>query len=330
MTLEKDVQSKRCAKTLSIVIPCYNEEDVLPHLRKRLVEATSILEPEIEFVLINDGSKDKTLEYLRSYHEQDPRFKYLSLSRNFGHQKALSCGLDFCTGDIIVILDADLQDPPELIPKMIDLWSEGFDVVYGQRTTRHGESVLKRGFAFAFYRIFERIIGIKVPRDSGDFRLMDRRALEAFKKLREPHRFVRGMVSWIGFKQIPLPYERPNREHGETKYPFRKSLFLAIDAITSFSYAPLRLATYLGVVLSALSFFYILIVVGLKITLLTTGIHIAETPGYTSLMATLLLLGGVQLIFLGLIGEYIGRIFEQGQNRPLYLLEEEGGFVARE
>jgi dolichol-phosphate mannosyltransferase len=216
---------------------------------------------------------------------------------------------------VVVILDADLQDPPELIPQMIADWRDGYDVVYGQRRTRAGESATKKFFAFAFYRIFEKVAGLKVPRDTGDFRLMDRRAVDALQSLRERHRFVRGMVSWIGYHQKALLYDRPERFAGTTKYPFRKSLFLAIDAITSFTYAPLRIASYLGVATSALAFGYILVVLALKVL----GINF---PGYTSIMASILLLGGVQLTVLGILGEYVGRIFEQGQQRPLYLVDQ--------
>ena len=306
---------------LSVVIPCYNEEAVLPFLFGRMHEVLGALKCPYEVILVDDGSRDRTREILLTQSQQDPRIRVVALSRNFGHQGALTAGLDYARGEVVLIMDADLQDPPELLPKMLEKWREGFDVVYGQRIARMGESWFKRSCAFLFYRIFERIIGIKVPRDTGDFRLLDRRAAKGLAALREPHRFVRGLVAWVGFRQTPVMYERPNREHGETKYPFKKSLFLAVDAITSFSYAPLRMATYLGVAISGFAFVYIAIVLFLKI-LIWWGLEIEETPGYTSLMACVLLLGGVQLIFLGLIGEYVGRIFEQGQNRPLYLLDE--------
>jgi len=306
---------------ISVVIPCYNEEEVLPYLFGRLHDVLKPLRCAYEVILVDDGSKDRTRELLLAQGQQDPSLRIVALSRNFGHQGALTAGLDHARGEVVLIMDADLQDPPELLPKMLEKWREGYDVVYGQRSARVGESWFKRGCAFLFYRLFERIIGIKVPRDTGDFRLLDRRAAKSLAELREPHRFVRGLVAWVGFRQAPVMYERPNREHGETKYPFKKSLFLAIDAITSFSYAPLRMATYLGVAISAFAFFYIALVLFLKI-LIWWGLEIEETPGYTSLMACVLLLGGVQLIFLGLIGEYVGRIFEQGQARPLYLLDE--------
>lgn len=300
--------------SISLVIPCYNEEEVLPELRRRLRELVAQYACPVEVVLVDDGSKDNTWSMLSQYSREDAFIKAVRLARNFGHQTAITCGLDQTRGEVVVILDADLQDPPELIPDMIKDWSDGFDVVYGQRKLRHGESFAKKFFAFAFYRTFEKIAGLRVPRDTGDFRLMDRRAVNALQSLRERHRFVRGMVSWIGYHQKALLYDRPERFAGTTKYPFRKSLFLAIDAITSFTYAPLRVASYLGIATSALAFLYILVVIALKFL----GISFS---GYTSLMASILLLGGVQLTVLGILGEYVGRIFEQGQQRPLYLID---------
>lgn len=302
-------------QSISLVIPCYNEQDVLPELHRRLQELVAQYSCPVEVVLIDDGSKDQTWPLLHQYALEDNFIKAIRLSRNFGHQTAITCGLDQTRGEVVVILDADLQDPPELIPEMIKEWSDGYDVVYGQRRKREGEALSKKFFAFAFYRIFEKIAGLEVPRDTGDFRLMDRRAVDALQSLRERHRFVRGMVSWIGYHQKALQYDRPERFAGVTKYPFRKSLFLAIDAITSFTYAPLRLASYLGVATSALAFLYIVVVVLLKVL----GINV---PGYTSIMASILLLGGVQLTILGILGEYVGRIFEQGQQRPLYLVDQ--------
>ena len=302
-------------RSISLVIPCYNEQDVLPELRRRLQELVNQYSCPVEVVLIDDGSKDQTWPLLNQYAKEDNFIKAIRLSRNFGHQTAITCGLDQTRGEVVVILDADLQDPPELIPEMIKEWSDGYDVVYGQRRKREGEALSKKFFAFAFYRIFEKIAGLEVPKDTGDFRLMDRRAVDALQSLRERHRFVRGMVSWIGYHQKALQYDRPERFAGVTKYPFRKSLFLAIDAITSFTYAPLRLASYLGVATSALAFLYIAVVLILKVL----GINV---PGYTSIMASILLLGGVQLTILGILGEYVGRIFEQGQQRPLYLVDQ--------
>ena len=302
-------------KSLSVVVPCYNEELVVDELIRRLKEALTSLAVRYEIILVDDGSKDKTWEMLVAHQGQNPQLKIVRLSRNRGHQNALTCGLDQANGEIVLVMDADLQDPPELIPEMIAKWREGYDVVYGQRRERRGESISKKLFAHFFYRFFHLVTGFEIPADTGDFRLMDQRAVKALQTLRERHRFIRGMVSWIGFHQTPIVYDRPERFAGETKYPFRKSLFLAIDAITAFSYAPLRFASYLGISLSAMSFLYIFIVVGLKLL----GINF---PGYTSIMASVLLLGGVQLIVLGMIGEYVGRIFEQGQSRPLYFIDQ--------
>lgn len=317
---QKFVDNSRASgpRSLSVVIPCFNEEAVLSELHRRLTGVLTPLGVSYEIVLIDDGSNDGTWVLMEQLAARDEHIKCIKLSRNFGHQLALSCGLDQARGDVILIIDADLQDPPELLPQMLDLWRAGNDVVYGQRSSRAGETAIKRFLAYSFYRIISRITGIAIPPDTGDFRLMDRRALDALLLLKERHRFVRGMVSWIGFQQAPILYERPARFAGETKYPIRKSLKLAFDAITSFSYAPLRLASYLGIMISCLAFVYIAVVILLKFL----GVNF---PGYTSLMASVLLLGGVQLIVLGIIGEYVGRIFEQGQHRPLYLIDSVRG-----
>ncbi|NDC38588.1 MAG: glycosyltransferase [Proteobacteria bacterium] len=309
------IPRKTPPQSLSVVVPCYNEQEVLLELHRRVAAAVvSSGIPSAEIILVDDGSKDSTWQLMTELQRKDPTLKVIRLSRNYGHQLALTCGLDHAGGEVVLIIDADLQDPPELLTDMLQLWQDGYDVVYGKRRRRHGERPLKRFFAYSFYRLISHITGIEIPSDTGDFRLIDRRALQALLTLREKHRFVRGMVSWIGYHQTPLMYDRPERFAGETKYPFKKSLKLAFDAITSFSYAPLRLASYMGAVLSGLSFLYILVVIGLKIA----GINF---PGYTSIMASLLLLGGVQLMVLGIIGEYVGRIFEQGQGRPLYFID---------
>lgn len=304
--------------TISVVTPCYNEELVIDELHRRATAAVSALVHDYEIVLVDDGSTDRTWEMLQKLQGEDTHVKAIKLSRNFGHQLALTCGLDQARGQVVLIMDADLQDPPELLPEMLALWQRGYDVVYGKRQCRGSDPLLKRFFAFWFYRTFSRLAGFDMPRDTGDFRLMDRRAVDALQSLGEKHRFIRGMVSWIGYRQCPVYYDRPERYAGVTKYPFRKSLFLAIDAITSFSYAPLRLASYLGAGVSAFAFLYIGVVVWLKII----GINF---PGYTSLMASILLLGGIQLLVLGVMGEYVGRIFEQGQQRPLYLVDKVQG-----
>lgn len=304
--------------TISVVIPCYNEEELLEVLYQRTNAALNATKISYEIILVDDGSKDGTWPLLLKFQEQNKHYKVIKLSRNYGHQRALTCGLDAAKGDVIMIMDADLQDPPELISEMLTKWREGYDVIYGQRTVRSGEGALKRFFAFAFYRLIARITKIEIPIDTGDFRLMDRRAVDALLLLREPHRFIRGMVSWIGYNQTAVRYERAERYAGDKKYTFKKSLLLAMDAITSFSYLPLRIASYLGACLSLFAFFYIFVVIALKLL----GINF---PGYTSLMATILLLGGVQLLVLGIVGEYVGRIFEQGQQRPLYLINQAYG-----
>jgi glycosyltransferase involved in cell wall biosynthesis len=302
-------------KSISVVAPCYNEEKVLVALRERLEGVLGKLNIPYEIIAVDDGSKDGTWEMLRKFQAENNHWKVIRLSRNWGHQTALTCGLDQSKGDVVLIIDADLQDPPELLTEMLTLWQDGFDVIYGKRTVRHGESRSKKFFAFFFYRLLSKITKIHIPEDTGDFRLIDRRALTALLSLRERHRFIRGLVSWVGYHQTPVFYERSERAHGETKYPFKKSLLLALDAITAFSYAPLRLATYLGFGVSGFAFIYIAVVILLKFL----GVNFS---GYTSMMASILLLGGVQLIVMGIIGEYVGRIFEQGQNRPLYFVDE--------
>lgn len=310
---------QRLPLNVSVVVPCYNEEEVLEELFQRLSTVLEGLALPYELIFVDDGSGDSTWEMLsRFQQENDRRIKIIRLSRNFGHQIALTCGLDQARGEVVLVIDADLQDPPELLPAMLEKWKEGYDVVYGKRRAREGETVLKRFLAYSFYRIVNKLSGIEIPNDTGDFRLMDRSAVDALCSLRETQRFVRGMVSWIGFPQTPIDYDRPARFAGETKYPVRKSLLLAVDAITSFSQLPLRFASYLGFALSVFAFFYIVVVVGLKIA----GINF---PGYTSLMGTILLLGGVQLIVLGVIGEYVGRIFEQSKLRPLYFIDSVRG-----
>jgi dolichol-phosphate mannosyltransferase len=304
---------------LSVVIPCFNEEEVLPVTITRLKEILRSFSFSSEVIFVDDGSKDKTWQIIKKTNQEDSRFKGLRLSRNFGHQYALTCGLFNASGEIVAVLDADLQDPPELIPAMIDkLQSEGVDIVYGKRRKRLGEPFLKRLFAYLFYRFVKKISGLAIPEDTGDFRVISRRALDAFLNLPERHRFVRGMFAWIGFSQLPMYYDRPPRAAGSTKYPFIKSLAFALDAIVSFSKWPLRVASVLGFLIAGLSFVYIIVV----IILFLFGINF---PGYTSLMASILFLGGVQLLALGILGEYIGRIYEQTQQRPLFIVKESIG-----
>lgn len=304
---------------LSVVVPVFNEEENLPELYRRLTAVLGTAASSWEILFVDDGSRDRSWEIIRGLAENDPRVRGLRFSRNFGHQMAFAAGLDHARGQAVVIMDADLQDPPELIPQLLAKHREGFEVVYAVRTARHGETFFKRLTAKLFYRLLARITSVHIPLDTGDFRLMGRRAVEAFRRLPERHRFTRGLVAWLGFPQTGVPYERAPRHAGTTKYPLRKMLRLALDAITSFSHVPLQLATWLGFIVSGFAFFYILVVIALKFA----GI---SWPGYTSIMAAILFLGGVQLVMVGLLGEYVGRIYDEVKHRPLYLVAEEAGF----
>ncbi|HUK11857.1 MAG TPA: glycosyltransferase family 2 protein [Thermoanaerobaculaceae bacterium] len=303
---------------LSIVVPLLNEEGNLPELYRRLDATLSGLVASHEIVLVDDGSTDTTWSMIRDLAARDPRVKGVRFSRNFGHQMAFTAGLDHAGGSAVVIMDADLQDPPELIPELVARWREGYDVVYAVRAKREGETAFKLLTAAAFYRVLERVARIRIPVDTGDFRLMSRMAVDAFRRMPERHRFTRGMVSWIGFPQIGVSYVRAARHAGETKYPLRKMLRLASDAITSFSYVPLQLASWLGSAVTALS---MLTLAGLAVSRLA-GAH----PGGWSFGATALaLLGGIQLLMVGALGEYVGRIHDQVKGRPLYLVRETVG-----
>ena len=303
---------------LSIVVPLLNEEGNLPELYRRLDATLSGLVASHEIVLVDDGSTDTTWSMIRDLAARDPRVKGVRFSRNFGHQMAFTAGLDHAGGSAVVIMDADLQDPPELIPELVARWREGYDVVYAVRAKREGETAFKLLTAAAFYRVLERVARIRIPVDTGDFRLMSRMAVDAFRRMPERHRFTRGMVSWIGFPQIGVSYVRAARHAGETKYPLRKMLRLASDAITSFSYVPLQLASWLGSAVTALS---TLTLAGLAVSRLA-GAH----PGGWSFGATALaLLGGIQLLMVGALGEYVGRIHDQVKGRPLYLVRETVG-----
>ncbi|BCW93405.1 MAG: glycosyl transferase [Thermoanaerobaculum sp.] len=304
---------------LSVVVPVFNEEENLPELYRRLTAVLGTAASSWEILFVDDGSRDRSWEIIRGLAENDPHVRGLRFSRNFGHQMAFAAGLDHARGQAVVIMDADLQDPPELIPQLLAKHREGYEVVYAVRTARHGETFFKRLTAKLFYRLLARITSVHIPLDTGDFRLMGRRAVEAFRRLPERHRFTRGLVAWLGFPQTGVPYERAPRHAGTTKYPLRKMLRLALDAITSFSHVPLQLATWLGFIVSGFAFFYILVVIALKFA----GI---SWPGYTSIMAAILFLGGVQLVMVGLLGEYVGRIYDEVKHRPLYLVAEEAGF----
>lgn len=306
--------------TLSVVAPVFNEEAILHELYRRLREVLDGAGLDWELVLINDGSRDRSLEIMRELHAADERVKVVSFARNFGHQVAITAGADYAQGEAVCIIDADLQDPPEVILDLLAKWREGYEVIYAVRSEREGETWFKEFTAKAFYRIIYRITDINIPMDTGDFRLMDRRVVQALRTMREKHRFMRGMSVWVGFKQTGVHYKRAARFAGETKYPLKKMLKFALDGITSFSYFPLQLATYIGFAAAALAVLGILITIILRLT----GSHAFE--GQASTLVAVLFLGGVQLISVGIIGEYLGRIYDEVKGRPLYIVGEALGF----
>ncbi len=300
---------------ISIVVPLYNEEGNIDELLRRISDVLIGLDgsPDCEIVCVNDGSTDGTLERLRQIARTDDRMVIVDLSRNFGHQLAATAGIDAAVGDAVILMDGDLQDPPELIAEFIAQWRAGYDVVYATRRSRRGESRFKLLTARVFYRIVRRLTNISIPVDTGDFRLMSRRVVSALKTTRERHRFIRGLVSWVGFRQIGVPYDRDVRYSGKSKYPISKMVRFAIDGITSFSEVPLRFASYLGFFASAFAFIYVIFV------LIRDALGYNE-PGYTSTIITVLFLGGVQLVGIGILGEYVGRIYEEIKARPLYIV----------
>jgi polyisoprenyl-phosphate glycosyltransferase len=306
---------------LSVVVPCHNEEPVLDETHRRLTSVLAeIADGDFEVIYVDDGSRDGTARVLRRIHEGDPHVRLLRFSRNFGHQIAVTAGIEHARGDAVVLIDADLQDPPEVIGEMLAKWRSGFDVAYGVRTDREGESAFKRGTARMFYRVVNWFSDTTIPLDVGDFRLMDRRVVAALRAMPERARFVRGMVSWVGYRQAAVPYRRAARFAGTTKYPLFKMLGLAMDGLTSFSLVPLRLATWVGFAASALAM--IGIVYALSVRLLTKE----WVPGWATVFVASLFLGGIQLLALGIIGEYVGRAYVESKRRPLYLLEERLGF----
>jgi len=306
--------------TVTVVVPFLNEADNLPVLYERLCAVLAGESERLELLFVDDGSTDGSAAWLQARAARDPRVKLLRLSRNFGHQLAITAGMDHAAGDAVVIMDADLQDPPEVVPRLLERWRQGHEVVYAVRTSRSGESWLKRLLAATFYQTFRRMASVDVPLDAGDFRLVDRKVIEALKQVRELHRFVRGLTCWVGFSQSAVPYERAPRHKGSTKYPVWKSLRLAWDAITSFSSTPLRWMTIFGLLVSLAGLLQAVRVVVDR--LLYPG---SMERGWASLAAIMLFLGGVQLISLGLIGQYVGRIFEESKKRPLYFVREKVG-----
>ena len=305
------------SKMLSIIIPMYNEEESLPFLYDRLSKlANKIEEYEIEFLFVNDGSKDRSLEMVKEYKQKDDRVCYLNLSRNFGKEVAMGAAFDYVRGDAVAIIDADLQDPPELIIDMLKYYEEGYDDVYAKRRSRDGESWLKKFTSKKFYRVLQSVSRVPIQTDTGDFRLLSRRAIEALRSFPEKQRYTKGMFSLIGFKKKEIEFDRDSRVAGQTKWNYLKLIDLAIEGITSFTVAPLRIATILGILCAGGAFIYMVFM------LVKTLVYGVDVPGYASLVCIILMLGGIQLLCLGVIGEYIGRIFTEVKNRPLYFIDE--------
>jgi dolichol-phosphate mannosyltransferase len=301
---------------LSVIVPCFNEEAVLPALRARLVAACQAAAGEsFEILLVDDGSTDGTRALIERYHAEDPRLVGVLLSRNHGHQLALAAGLSLARGARVLMIDADLQDPPEVLPEMMARMDQGFDVVYGRRRSRAGETRFKTGSAALFYRLLQRSSRVEMTPDAGDFRLLSRRVVDIVVSMPEEHRYLRGMIAWVGFAQSPLDYDRAPRQAGETKYPLRKMLRLAADAMMGFSTLPLRLASYAGFAFAGMGLL-------LMVYVLVSWASGAAVAGWTSLMATVLIIGSVQLFVIGILGEYIGRIYLQSKARPLFIVDK--------
>jgi dolichol-phosphate mannosyltransferase len=301
---------------ISVVAPVFNEAETLPEFYRRVQAALDPTGDSWELVLVDDGSRDSSADIIRELAHQDARVRPVIFARNFGHQVAVTAGLDFALGQAVVIIDSDLQDPPELIPEMVAKWREGFEVVYAVRTEREGETWFKLFTASLFYRLIYRITDVDIPLDTGDFRLLDRKVVNVMNQMRERHRFLRGMSVWVGFRQTGVGYRRAARFAGETKYPLKKMIRFASDAITGFSFFPLQLATYIGFICAGISILAIPVVIALR----TAGSH--ELSGQATTLIAVLFLGGVQLISLGILGEYIGRIYDEAKGRPLYITRE--------
>lgn len=307
-------------KLISALIPAYNEEECLHELYKRVTAVLSKLENyDYEILIINDGSKDKTLEILQELHDKDSHIQYVNLARNYGKEIAMAAGFDYVKGDVVVILDADLQDPPELIPDMISYYEAGYDDIYGRRKSRKGETWLKKTTAKLFYKLLQKSTRVDILKDTGDFRLLSRRAVEALKKYKEQRRYTKGFFALIGFKKKEFLYDRDSRVAGQSKWNYFNLFNLAIEGITSFSNFPLRLSSFLGIIVAAFGFIYIVFLV------LKTLIFGEPVRGYPTLLSVIIFLGGIQLLSLGVIGEYLGRIFDEVKNRPLYFVEKYSG-----
>lgn len=317
----KHIESDRDSSKIlySLVVPLYNEEDGITELYSRIKPVMDMLDGSTELVLVNDGSRDRTLEMIRQLHEQDSNVSYLSLARNFGHQTAVTAGLNFARGQAVIILDGDLQDPPELIPEMIEKWRQGYQIVYAQRIKRHQESWFKRSTAYVFYRVLKYLADINIPTDTGDFCLMDRKVVDVINTMPERNRYIRGMRAWVGFNQTAVRFKRDPRFTGEVKYTFSKSFKLAMDSLVSFSKVPLRLSTYLGLASAAVALF-------MSFLVLYWRFEDPNSPlrGLATITIFIFFLGSIQLITIGILGEYIGRIYEEVKFRPLYTLSEVG------
>ncbi len=308
--MEKDI------KLVTILVPAYNEQEVLHMLYERLKNIMDNLSSyRFEILLVNDGSKDNTLAVMKELRSMDNRICYLNLSRNFGKETAMIAGLDYAKGDCVIIIDADLQDPPELIPDMLKLWEEGYDDVYAKRKSRKGESFLKKFTSKMYYKMLQSVTNIEIQKDTGDFRLLDRRCVEALKSIRESQRYTKGLFSWIGYNKKEILFDRDPRAAGKTKWNYGKLINLSIDGLTSFTTTPLRFAAVMGILVSLAGFIYMLAII------IKTIIYGIDVPGYSSTMVVILFLGGIQLIFLGVIGEYLGRTFNESKRRPIYFVE---------
>ncbi|WP_042790653.1 glycosyltransferase family 2 protein [Microcystis aeruginosa] len=309
---------------ISVVAPLYNEQENIDALFRRLLAVLEALNTSYEVICVNDGSRDNTLKNLVEYHQRYPQIKVVNLSRNFGKDTAMSAGIDYSQGMAVIPIDADLQDPPELIAEMIEKWHEGYDVVYASRLVRIGESWFKRFSAEGFYQVINKLSRVSIPPNTGDFRLIDRRVVESIKKMPERQRFMKGIFAWVGYKQTSILFDREPRYQGQTKWNYWKLWNFAIDGITSFSFLPLKVWTYVGLIIALVSLVYA------SFLILRTIIFGIDVPGYASLMVAVLFLGGIQLLTLGIIGEYIGRVYEEVKGRPLYLVRDCYGFENRE
>jgi len=301
---------------LQIIVPVFNEQEVVDLFYEKMKQILMTCDVDWSILFVDDGSTDGTVQHIEFLRHKDERIGFLTLSRNFGKEYALTAGLDHAEADVVVVIDVDLQDPPEMIPQMLDLWSEGYDVVYATRKQREGETFVKKATASWFYKIINKMSKISIPKDTGDYRLLDIKAVRAINKLRESNRFMKGLFAWVGYKQTAIYFDRKERVAGTTKFNMRKLFSFAMDGITSFSYVPLKFATWIGTIVALFSFAY-----GIKV-IAKALIFGGDPQGYPTMMVVILFLGGIQLMALGIIGEYLGRLFEENKRRPLYLIDK--------